>query len=113
MACGSSSRPEAAAAAGLITGHVSAGPVMPVSRPGRPNTRPVQGALVEALRGTGRVAATRTDHAGYYEMTLQPGTYEITVSYTGFRPSIPAARTVVVAAGHRQIADFTLDTGIR
>lgn len=59
------------------------------------------------------MAVTRTDHAGYYQVTLPPGTYEITVSYAGFRPSVPAARTVVVAAGHTQTADFTLDTGIR
>lgn len=112
MACGSSP-PQPAAAAGLVTGHVLAGPLTPVSRPGQPSSRPVDGALVEAMRGTDKVAVTRTDHAGYYQIALQPGTYVVAVSHAGFLRSIPAVRTVVVAAGHREIVDFTLDTGIR
>lgn len=112
VACGNS-KPEPAAAAGQITGQVSAGPLTPVSRPGQPASRPVDGALVEAMRGTDKVAVTRTDHAGRYQMALQPGTYVIAVSHAGYLRSVPALRTVTVIAGHRQTVDFTLDTGIR
>jgi hypothetical protein len=83
-----------------------------VSRPGQPNTRPVDGARVEALRGTDVVAFTSTDHAGYYQLQLAPGTYVIAVTYPRLRPS-PAEETVVVSAGQPQTLNFVLDTGIR
>jgi hypothetical protein len=110
-ACGAnqSAQPPVASA---VTGHVSAGPVTPVSRPGQPNTRPVDGARVEALHGTDVVALTSTDHAGYYQLRLAPGTYVIAVTYPGLRPS-PLEKTVAVSAGQRQTLDLVLDTGIR
>ena len=98
--------------ASVVAGHVSAGPVTPVSRPGQPNTRPVDGARVEALRGTEVVAFTSTDHAGYYQLQLAPGTYVIAVTYPRLRPS-PQEMTAVVSAGRRQTLNFVLDTGIR
>jgi hypothetical protein len=95
-----------------VAGHVSAGPVTPVSRPGQPDTRPVDGARVEALRGTDVVALTSTDRAGYYQLQLAPGTYVIAVTYPGLRPS-PLEKTVAVSAGQLHTLNFVLDTGIR
>jgi hypothetical protein len=109
---GSPSTPGAPPVASGVAGHVSAGPVTPVSRPGQPNTRPVDAARVEALRGTDVVAFTSTDHAGYYQLQLAPGTYVIAVTYPRLRPS-PLEKTATVSAGQRQTLNFVLDTGIR
>lgn len=84
----------------------------PVSQPGLPDS-PVSGALVRALQGTNIVATARSDSAGYYQLALPPGTYVISVSYSGFRQQVPAARTVVAAGGQTRTQDFTLATGMR
>jgi hypothetical protein len=105
--------PATSSESAVVAGHVSAGPVSPVSRPGTPNTRPVAGAQVEALRGSDVVAVTHTDNAGYYQFTLHPGSYVIAVTYVGYRASAPLARTVTAAAGQTQTLDFAVDTGIR
>lgn len=98
--------------ASTVAGHVSAGPVAPVSRPGQSDTRPVDAAKVEALRGADVVAVTSTDRAGYYQLQLPPGTYVIAVTASGLRPA-PLEKTVVVSAGQPQTLDFLLDTRIR
>jgi hypothetical protein len=67
---------------------------------------------VKALHGTDVVAFTSTDHAGYYQLQLVPGTYVIAVTYPRLRPS-PLEKTAAVSAGQRQILNFVLDTGIR
>jgi Carboxypeptidase regulatory-like domain len=97
----------------VVAGHVSAGPVSPVSRPGTPDTRPVDGAQVEALSGSDVVAVTHTDSAGYFQFTLHPGTYVIAVTYIGLRGSAPMTKIVVATAGQTQTLDFAVDTGIR
>ena len=112
VACGSRTPPGVPAIA-QVTGRVLAGPVTPVSRAGQPNTRPVEGARVEALQGSRVVAVTHTDHGGYYKLALRGGTYVIAVTSRGFRLYAPRTRTVVAVAGHEVAANFTLDTGIR
>ena len=110
--CGSQ-RPGTSSLVASIAGTVSAGPISPVSRVGHPNTRPVQGASVEALRGSQVVATDRTDRAGHYELTLQPGTYAIEAAAGGFPFAKRQPRVVTIAAGQRETVDFQLDTGIR
>lgn len=110
--CGSQ-RPGTSAPVASIGGTVSAGPISPVSRIGHPNTRPIQGASVEALRGSHVVATDRTDGAGHYELTLQPGTYTIQAAADGFRFAKRQPGDVTVSAGQRETVDFQLDTGIR
>jgi Carboxypeptidase regulatory-like domain len=113
MGCGSRTPGEEAQAAAVVSGRVLAGPVMPVSRPGQPNTRPVEGARVEAARGSHVMAVSHTDSGGYYKLTLRPGSYVISVTNPGFRLYPPKTRTVVAAAGQEEILNFILDTGIR
>ena len=110
--CGSQ-RPGTSSPVASIAGTVSAGPISPVSRVGQPNTRPVKGASVEALRGSQVVATGHTDGAGHYELTLQPGTYTIQAAADGFPFAKPQPRVVTVSAGQRETVDFQLDTGIR
>jgi hypothetical protein len=72
--------------AGLVMGTVEAGPLYPVTMPDRPNTRPVPGAVVEALHDGDVVAATTTDDAGRYELRVPPGTYLIRARAEGRGP---------------------------
>jgi hypothetical protein len=112
QACGVQ-RPETGSPEALIGGTISAGPISPVSRVGHPNTRPVQGASVEALHGTEVVAVAHTDHAGHYELKLRPGTYAIQATSDRYRFARPQPKIVTVSAGERETINFVLDTGIR
>jgi hypothetical protein len=97
----------------FVVGTVTAGPITPVERIGRPNTRPLAGALVEVLRDSELVAVTRADDGGRYELTVRPGTYMIRVTPpTRFLARNPVM-TVTTTAGETLTVDFSLDTGIR
>jgi len=48
-------------------------------------TEPLIGATVKVLRGTDAVRGTITDFNGDYRITLEPGTYDLEFSYTGFQ----------------------------
>jgi hypothetical protein len=109
-ACGSQAG--AGAPASVISGTVAAGPILPVTQPGVPNTRPVPGATVEAVRGTEVVAVTRTDGDGRYRLTLQPGAYLI-VAKSGRYLSRQQSHPATIAAGKTLTVNFVLDTGIR
>ena len=99
--------------ASLVTGTVAAGPIAPLAQAGKPSTRPVPGATVEALRGNDVVAATRSDGSGRYQLGLRPGTY-LLHAQGGDRPyARQPGRTVTVSAGQALTVDFLLDTGIR
>ena len=107
------SHPGTGSRASLVVGTVTAGPVTPVQRAGKPNTRPLPGAAVEALRGGDVVAFTRCDDRGRYGLTVRPGTYLIRVRPPGrFLTKYPV-KTVTIAAGETLTVDFLLDTGIR
>jgi len=97
----------------VIMGTVKAGPLYPLTMPDRPNTRPVPGAVVEALHDGKVVAAITTDDAGRYELRLNPGTYLIRVRAEGSLHSKEPGRTVTVSSGEIVSVQFVLDTGIR
>jgi hypothetical protein len=63
---------------------------------------------VEALRGSDVVAAARTDAAGRYELSLEPGTYVVAARAHGYR-SVQLPRTMTVSSG-RTLASFVLGT---
>jgi len=84
----------------------------PTIGPGELDTRPVAGAVVEALHEGNVVAATTTDDAGRYELRVHPGTYLIRAAAKGPRPA-ESSRTVTVAAGETLTVRLLLDIGIR
>jgi hypothetical protein len=94
-------------------GTVTAGPVIPVARPGTPNSRPLPGVAVEAVRGGVAVAVARSDDRGRYELTVSPGTYLIRVEAPGRFLSRHPGETVTVSAEETVTVSFRLDTGIR
>jgi len=110
VACGRQ-QPATGPSASLVTGKVTAGPVSPGARPGVPATRPVQGAIVEALRGNQVLATARTDRSGRYQFRLQPGTYLIRAESSKYL-SKEKSRTVTLASGRKVTVNFVLDTGI-
>lgn len=80
--------------------------------PGELDTRPVAGAVVEALHAGDVVAATTTDDAGRYELRVHPGTYLIRATAKGPR-SPESSRIVTVAVGETLTVRLLLDIGIR
>jgi carboxypeptidase family protein len=97
-----------------VEGTVEAGPIRPVIMVGdsRPNTRPVAGAVVEALHEGSVAATSTTDDAGRYELRVRPGTYLVRATAAGLHTKEPA-RTVTVSPGETLTVRFVLDTGIR
>lgn len=98
----------------VVVGIVEAGPLRPVIIVGdsRPITRPVAGAVVEALHEGNVVAASTTDDVGSYLLRVQPGTYLVRVTAAGLHSKEPG-QTVTVSAGESLTVSFVLDTGIR
>jgi Carboxypeptidase regulatory-like domain len=80
--------------------------------PGELDTRPVAEAVIEALHEGAVVAATTTDDAGRYELTVHPGTYLIRATAKGPR-SPESSRTVTVTAGEPITLRLLLDIGMR
>lgn len=112
MACGSDQLTTGSRAS-LVVGTVRAGPISPVARPGRPNTRPLPGAIVEALRNHRVITATHSDDRGRYELSLPPGAFLIRAKGPGRFLSRSAGKDVTTSAGERVTVNFWLDTGIR
>ena len=111
MGCGQ--HPATGSQASVVAGTVTAGPVTPVQQVGRPNSRPLPGATIEALRGGDVIAAARSDDRGRYRLTVRPGTYLIRVMPAGRFLSKSPDKTVTVSAGETLTVNFLLDTGIR
>jgi hypothetical protein len=111
VGCGSQHPPASTPASG-VTGTVTAGPISPVAGRGKPTTRPVHGAAVEALRGSKIVAVAHTDEAGHYQLTLPHGTYLILVKSSRYLSSISSKR-VTLTPGEALKVSFVLDTGMR
>lgn len=112
VACGSQ-HPVTGPPASFVVGTVTAGPISPVQRPGKPNARPAPGATIEALRGSDAVAVARANDRGHYRLTVRPGTYLIRVKPpAGYLPR-NQVKTVTISGGETLTVNFLLDTGIR
>jgi hypothetical protein len=94
-----------------LHGTVTKGPIVPVCRAGEPCSAPVQATLL-FRRGT-HVYRTRSSATGAYRITLPPGYYTVsTVERLGITRNVRPLR-VHVRAGHVDLLDFGIDTGIR
>jgi hypothetical protein len=97
----------ALAAAGVLYGTVTIGPLTPVCRVGVPCDGPARGATLTFVHA-GRSVSVRTDGVGRYRVGLLPGTWSVRAS-VGMRLS---PTSVTVRPG-TQRDDFSVDTGIR
>lgn len=67
------------------------------------------GATVKVLRGTDLVRGTITDYNGDYRLTIDPGNYDVEVSYTGFQmQKVTGVRAILNTLN---TLDFTLVSG--
>lgn len=112
--CGSvSSALPSATRYGTLTGIVRSAPSCPVERVDHPcPARPVDGALVQALKG-GRVAAQqRTTENGGFTFRLQAGEYVVrATSGRGYASTTEKPATLITDHTRRLI--LVLDSGIR
>lgn len=99
-------------AGAVVIGTVEAGPIYPTARANRPNTRPVPGAVLEALRDGKVVATATTDDDGRFELRVRPGTYLIRARAGGLHSKEPGS-TVTVSPEETLTVRFVLETGIR
>ncbi|MCC6461511.1 MAG: von Willebrand factor type A domain-containing protein [Saprospiraceae bacterium] len=67
------------------------------------------GAAVKVLHGADLVRGTITDYNGEYRLTLDPGTYDVEFSYTGY--ATHKVTSLVVLANQINTLDATLNTG--
>jgi hypothetical protein len=95
------------AAAAVLHGTVTIGPLTPVCRAGTPCDGPAKRATLTFSRG-GHSISVKTDGAGRYRLTLAAGTWRVR---TNVGMSIAPSPIVVRAGTHR--ANFSIDTGIR
>jgi hypothetical protein len=94
-----------------IRGAAVYGPTCPVQRVGAPPCeRPYSGVIV-VERGGKRVASTRSDSNGSFRIPLQPGTYTVTSTTTGF-PFVKPIDVVVRPHSYTTIT-VLFDSGMR
>jgi hypothetical protein len=92
----------------LLQGVVRIGPTSPVCRTGTPCDKPAAHVTLRFTR-PGRVVKAKTDGAGRYRVSLDPGTWTVRAS-TG--RSITPSRFFLLQV-HSTRRNFLIDTGIR
>lgn len=106
------SRGAADEAAGQVTGRVLSAPSCPVERVEDPcPPRPVAGAAVVAYLAGHRRAATTSDQAGVFSLSLPAGHYRVQATNPGAYAS-EVSQEVDVSVGVVRIT-LTVDSGIR
>jgi hypothetical protein len=98
-----------------IKGVALAGPTCPVVRPNDPGCadRPVPGAVIHVLGGSGgEVATLRTDATGTFSAELPPGDYRLVADPVAGTMQPPPPVLVTVTGGIEDV-QLSYDTGIR
>ena len=94
-----------------LHGMVMKGPLHPVCRQGQPCTGPAQVTLL--FKRGAHTYRTRSTAAGVYRITLPAGYYTVkTAERIGITPNLRPQR-IHVRAGHNDLLNFRIDTGIR
>lgn len=96
-----------------IRGRAIAGPQCPVEMAESPcPDLPWEGTVVASATDSGETFTTSTDADGRFEMSLRPGTYEVTIDAASTPPTA-ASQTVTVEDGSFTEIEVFVDTGIR
>jgi len=104
--------PVAAAPRHGITGHVTIGPISPISYVGASSpTRPYSATIV--VTGKTRSWTVQSDAAGLYTLIVPPGHYTVTGLSSGLLPHAPRPVAVDVTASTFTVVDLRYDSGIR
>ena len=96
-----------------IRGQALAGPQCAVEMAESPcPDLPWEGTVVATDTASGEEFTATTDADGRFELTLAPGTYEVSID-VGSSPPTAEPQTVTVDAGAFAVVDLFVDTGIR
>jgi hypothetical protein len=104
---------------GVLTGHVSIGPLTPVERVGVPTPTPApeiyaaRQIVVYDADGKTEVARAPINAKGDYQITLAVGTYWVDINHAGIDRGIDLPQKVEILAGQTTRLDISIDTGIR
>lgn len=103
---------------GVLTGHVTIGPLRPVERPGDPTDIPpevydARKVMVYDRSGKNLVKRVDIGHDGRYRVELPPGVYVVDINRLGIDRSREVPRTIEIRAGEVVTIDIDIDTGIR
>jgi hypothetical protein len=104
---------------GTLAGHVTIGPLVPVSRKGVPDPTPAPEVYAErkiviyAQDGQTEITRVDIDAEGDYEVTLPVGTYVVDINHLGVDQGIDLPKTVEIPSRQVTRLDIEIDTGIR
>jgi hypothetical protein len=104
---------------GVLEGHVTIGPLVPVVQEGVPEPTPgpevyaSRQIVVYASDGRTEVARVQIDSQGNYRVELPVGTYVVDINQAGIDVAKEMPKTVEIVAGQVTRLDVDIDTGIR
>jgi hypothetical protein len=104
---------------GTFEGHVTIGPLSPVSREGVPDPTPApevyaaREIVIYARNGRSEVARAPIDANGNYQLTLPVGTYIVDINHIGIDHGIGLPQTIEILSQQATRMDVEIDTGIR
>lgn len=104
---------------GVLQGHVTIGPLVPVVREGEPEPTPgpevyaSRQIVIYASDGQTEVARVQIDGKGNYRVELAVGTYVVDINHAGIDMAKELPKTVEIESGQVTRLDVDIDTGIR
>ena len=104
---------------GVLQGHVTIGPLVPVVREGEPEPTPApevyatRQIVIYAEDGRTEVTRVQIDAQGNYRVTLPVGTYMVDINHVGIDRGVDLPATVKIEAHEVTRLDVEIDTGIR
>ena len=104
---------------GVLLGHVTIGPLVPVVREGEPEPTPapevyaIRQMVIYAEDGRTEVTRVQIDAQGNYRVTLPVGTYVVDINHVGIDRGIDLPATVKIESQEVTRLDVEIDTGIR
>jgi hypothetical protein len=104
---------------GVLQGHVTIGPLVPVVREGQPEPTPgpevYASRQIVVFRRDGQTEVTRVqiEGQGNYRVELPVGSYVVDINHAGADTAKALPKTVWIVAGQVTRLDVDIDTGIR
>ena len=103
---------------GILKGHVTIGPLVPVQRQGEPEPTPAPEVyaarkVVIYDEGSKEIAQVDIDAKGNYQIRLPVGNYIVDINHLGIDRAAGLPAQVETMADQETVLDIDIDTGIR
>ena len=104
---------------GMLEGHVTIGPLVPVVREGEleptpaPEVYAARQIVIYSENGQKEIARAEIDAEGHYQAPLPVGIYMVDINRIGIDSAAGLPAEVKIFAGAVTILDIEIDTGIR